>query len=125
MRDTSHKGPAVRRGDRVKPEESTEGAARMSYLPPEGVAPPGLSQDARGQLVLTLPTGEVFTDVAPVRCFPFSDAGQWISFCDERGREVFCLSDPSLLRPEARALLETELSRREFVPVIRRIHSVS
>ncbi len=106
-------------------QEPTEGISRVAAPPPEAVAAPGLSQDARGRLILTLPTGEVFAEVVPVRCFPFSDADRWISFCDERGGEVFCLPDPSLLNPKARALLETELSRREFVPVIRRIHSVS
>ncbi|MFL5350989.1 DUF1854 domain-containing protein [Archangium sp.] len=105
--------------------ESPEVAARVTYLPPEGVKPPGLSQDARGGLSLMLPSGEVFTDVVPVRCFPFSEADGWISFCDERGREVFCLADPGLLPPKARALLDAELARREFVPVIRRIHGVS
>jgi hypothetical protein len=105
----------------MKPEEP----ARVAYLPPDGVPPPGLTQDARGRLVLTLPTGEVFSDVVPVRCFPFSEANRWIAFCDEKGREVYCLSDPSVLPPKARALLDAELARREFLPVIRRIHSVS
>lgn len=124
----------MRRGDSEIREDCTkeplEEAARVTYLPPvsEGVAtpsPPGLSQDALGRLILSLPTGEVFADVVPVRCFPFSEADGWISFCDERGREVFCLSDPGVLPPKGRALLDAELSRREFVPVIRRIHGVS
>lgn len=135
MRDTSNEGPVVRRGDEDSEmrQESTrepvapspEAVARVTYLPPEGVKPPGLSQDARGRLRLTLPSGEIFEDVVPVRCFPFSEADGWISFCDERGREVFCLADPGVLQPKARALLDAELARREFVPVIRRIHSVS
>src|SRR5690242_950335 len=103
MRDTSNEGPVVRRGDedsdmrqestKESVRQSPEAVARVTYLLPEGVKPPGLTQDERGRLRLTLPTGESFEDVVPVRCFPFSEADGWISFCDERGREVFCLAD--------------------------------
>jgi hypothetical protein len=63
--------------------------------------------------------------VVPVRGFPFSAPTEWISFCDEHGHEVFCLPDVSQLDSETRAVLEGELARREFIPVIRQIHSVS
>lgn len=84
-----------------------------------------LQLDALRRLVLTLPTGETFVDVAPLRCFPFSAADAWISFCDERGHELCCLEDPAVLAPDARELLDAELARREFIPQIRRIHGVS
>jgi hypothetical protein len=86
---------------------------------------PVLHVDARGRLSLTLASGETFADVAPFRSFPFTEPDRWISFCDEKGHEVFALADPALLAPESRALLAAELARREFIPQIRRIFSVS
>lgn len=83
-----------------------------------------LSHDAFGRLVLALPSGAEHTGVTPVRAFPFAAPTQWISFCDETGHEVYCLRDMNEFDGEDRAFLEAELGRREFIPVIRRIHAV-
>jgi hypothetical protein len=84
-----------------------------------------LSYDPFGRLVLTLPNRESHVGVWPVRAFPFSAPAQWISFCDEQGHEVYSLPELSELPEETRLLLEADLARREFVPVIQRIDSVS
>jgi Domain of unknown function (DUF1854) len=84
-----------------------------------------LAYDSFGRLVLTLPSGESFAGVVPVRGFPFSAPSEWISFCDERGRELYCLADMAELPADARTLLERDLSRREFMPVIERIVEIS
>jgi hypothetical protein len=84
-----------------------------------------LAYDAFGHLVLTLPSGEQHRGVVPVRGFPFSAPGTCISFCDDHGHEVFFLSDLAQLSVPVRQLLEADLARREFIPVIRSIDSVS
>jgi hypothetical protein len=84
-----------------------------------------LAYDPFGRLVLTLPAGERFCGVVPVRGFPFSAPGTCISFCDENGHELFFLSDLAQLSTSVRQLLEADLARREFIPVIRSIYSVS
>ena len=84
-----------------------------------------LAYDPFGRLVLSLPAGERFCGVVPVRGFPFSAPGTCISFCDEHGHEVFFLTDLAQLAPPLRQLLEADLARREFIPVIRSIYSVS
>jgi len=84
-----------------------------------------LEYDAFGRLVLTTPTGERHTGVVPVRGFPFSAPAACISFCDERGGEVFFLPDLAQLQKPVRELLEADLARREFIPRIRTIYSVS
>jgi hypothetical protein len=84
-----------------------------------------LSYDSFGRLLLTLPEGAKHLGVVPVRCFPFSDPTRWISFCEAEGREVYCLADMDELPAEIRMLLEADLARREFVPVIQQIHHVS
>jgi hypothetical protein len=84
-----------------------------------------LAYDPFGRLVLSLPSGEQYCGVVPVRGFPFSAPGTCISFCDEQGHEVFFLTDLAQLSPATRQLLEADLARREFIPVIRSIDSVS
>lgn len=84
-----------------------------------------LAYDAFGRLLLTTPAGEQFTGVIPTRGFPFSAPGECISFCDHQGHELFFLPDVALLAAEPRKLLEADLARREFIPAIRAIYSVS
>ncbi len=69
-------------------------------------------------------TGIRHAPVVPVRCFPISDSDRWIAICNSEGRELAIVEDPSALSPEMQKLLDRELSRREFVPVIHRILSV-
>jgi len=83
-----------------------------------------LEYDQFGRLMLSTPEGDSFTGVIPVRGFPFLAPTTCISFCDEHGHEVFFLPDLSQLRPSDRELLEADLARREFIPVIRKIYSV-
>lgn len=85
----------------------------------------GLACDAFGRLVLRLPGGSEHVGVTPVRAFPLSAPEEHIAFVDERGREVYELAHLELLSSQARALLEADLARREFVPVIAEILSIS
>ena len=84
-----------------------------------------LRLDERGRLVLETPDGRRFVGVEPVRAFPITDPGRWVSFCDADGREVLCLESLEGLSPESRRVVEEELALREFVPVIRRIVGVT
>jgi hypothetical protein len=83
-----------------------------------------LHRDAFGQLVLT-EAGRVHAGVIPVRAFPFSAPRLGISLLDGAGREVLWVADLDDLAEEQRRTLEDELARREFVPVIRRVHKVA
>jgi hypothetical protein len=83
-----------------------------------------LEHDAFGRLVLIQPDGRRFEGLVPVRCYPFSAPGQWVSLCDEHGHEVACLPDLSRLPDEARRVLDEEIAQREFIPVIQQIESI-
>jgi hypothetical protein len=85
----------------------------------------GLSLDPWGKLVLIDSEGERHVGVTPVRVFPTSDERRWISIVDTHGKELALVEDPQTLLPQVRELLETELSRREFMPEILRILYVS
>jgi hypothetical protein len=85
----------------------------------------GLYHDQWGQLVLIDADGARHVGVTPIRMFPFSDPGHWLSITDSSGREIVCVEDLSELSPQIREVLQVDLSRREFVPVIKRIVRVS
>jgi hypothetical protein len=89
-------------------------------------APPiGLHHDAWGRLVLTDADGRQHVGVEPVRAFPVSAPRHGVALCDADGREVLWLDRLEDLPPPLRRLLEEELARREFVPVLRRIVRIS
>ena len=58
------------------------------------------------------------------RAFPISAPGEFVSICDAEGHEVACIEDPSTLPPAVLAMLDEELARREFVPIVVRIEKV-
>src|SRR5262249_33759950 len=51
--------------------------------------------------------------------------GHGLSLCDAEGHELVWVETLAELPPHLRRLIEDELARREFVPVIRRIVAVS
>jgi hypothetical protein len=84
-----------------------------------------LTLDEQGRLVLATPDGSRHVGVEPVRAFPLSEPGRWVSICDPEGRELLCLESLDALPEASRILLEEELSLSEFVPVIQRIVRVT
>jgi hypothetical protein len=80
-----------------------------------------LHHDALGRLVLTEADGREFVDVEPARGFPISDPERRISIRDHRGREIRWIERLADLPAKVRAVLETDLRRREFVPIVKRI----
>src|SRR5262245_31551850 len=84
-----------------------------------------LSLDAWGRLVLTDAAGERHVDVVPVRAVPLTDSERFLSICTAQGRELAVVPSLDMLSGEVRQLLTAELTRREFVPVIRRIVDVA
>jgi hypothetical protein len=84
-----------------------------------------LSHDAWGRLVLVDTDGRKHVGVEPVRAFPISDPTKWVAICSPEGKEVVCIEDLAGLPEEVRRILEEELARREFVPVIRKITRAS
>lgn len=84
-----------------------------------------LSHDNWGRLVVIDSEGNRHTGVEPVRAFPITDPEHCISIRDTNGHEIVWIEDLASLPDDIRTALEEELSRREFMPVIRQILSVS
>lgn len=84
-----------------------------------------LQRDAFGRLVWTDAQGLAVAGVVPVRAFPLAAPGEGLSLVGPDGKECIWIDRLDQLEPAARALVESELATREFMPVIRRIKSVS
>ncbi len=84
-----------------------------------------LSVDALGSLSACDDQGNCFEDIKPVRLFPLSKPSQWISLVDASGKEIICIDDPAKLSPENQKILTSELEKREFVPILKRVLWVS
>lgn len=91
-------------------------------------APPAdftLRHDAWGRLVFVDDAGREHVGVEPVRDFPISDPKHWISLVSAEGKELACVAEPEKLSPDVRKVLEEDLARREFVPVIQSIERIT
>ena len=94
------------------------------------VSPPPLAQcqlerTAFGDLVWTGAQGQRVSGVLPVRAFPIQAPQDGISLVDPEGHEVAWFAQFEAIPEPARSLIEEELARREFMPVIQRIAAVS
>lgn len=78
-------------------------------------------RDDRGRLVVRDGHGQEHRDVTPVRMFPITDPEGCISICDSHYRELLCVRNIEDVPGESRRILEEELNRRMFIPVIERI----
>jgi uncharacterized protein YxjI len=72
-------------------------------------------------LVLADADGQEHVDVEPARGFPISDPDNRISIRDAQGHEIRWVERLADLPAEVRSVLEADLRRREFIPVIKRI----
>lgn len=84
-----------------------------------------LKRDAFGKLVLSQPDGAVYEGVVPVRAFPVQSPQDGIALVSTDGKEVAWIDHLVELPSEIRALVEEELTSREFMPEIARIVGVT
>jgi len=84
-----------------------------------------LQRNTYGKLLLTTDGGVTHEGVVPVRAYPISAPGGQISLMGPNGHELAWIERLDDLPADARTLVEDELARREFMPEIRRLLSVS
>ena len=78
-----------------------------------------------GELVWTGPQGQQVIGVVPVRAFPIQAPQDGIALVDPEGHEVAWFPQLDAIPQPARGLMEEELARREFMPVVQRVVAVS
>ena len=84
-----------------------------------------LTRNPFGRLVLITASGEAVEGVVPVRAFPIAAPGEGISLVGPDGHEVGWIDRLDAAPAAVRQIVEEELGRREFMPQIRRLRSVS
>lgn len=78
-----------------------------------------------GRLVFTAADGTVHEAVVPVRAFPIGAPDDGIALVSGEGHELVWIDRLDTLPAATAALIREELESREFVPLVRRIRSVS
>jgi hypothetical protein len=84
-----------------------------------------LHHDVFGRLVFTVSGGEPEVGAEPVRAFPLSAPDHGLSIRSASGRELVWIDNIESLPPDLRRIVDEELTRREFMPVLTHIHHVS
>lgn len=84
-----------------------------------------LERDALGRLVFIDAKGDRHVGVHPVRAFPITAPRAGIAIMDASGKELYWFADVSIIPKSELELIEEDLGRREFMPVIERITKVS
>ncbi|MFN6138283.1 MAG: DUF1854 domain-containing protein [Planctomycetota bacterium] len=84
-----------------------------------------LDRDPWNQLRLTDAKGTRYGEVVVVPMYPVAAPKEWVSILSKEGEELVCLKNLDSLNSSERQLLEEELSFREFVPQILKVHWVS
>ncbi len=102
-------------------EDTTTGLAayEMRILNPEEIS----IFRSNGMVRLTLQDQCSWTRAQPMRAFPLSDPEHYIGFLDIANKDIGMVIDPSHLDHTSKQILDEELDRRYFVPIIRKIFS--
>lgn len=84
-----------------------------------------LHKNPFGQLVFIGDDGISHTGITPVRAFALTAPEQGLALVSASGEELLWIDNLNTLPNDQRSLIESELAGREFMPEIKRIHSVS
>ena len=87
--------------------------------------PHTLERDGLGRLVLIDANGVKHIGVYPVRAFPITAPNAGISIMDQSGKELCWFDGSAAISEGELALIQEELTAREFMPVIEKITRVS
>jgi hypothetical protein len=110
--------------DRSAPDASRHAASAHGHGR-VAAAPWRLERAAHGRLDFTAADGTRHVDVDVLRGFPVSAPAGPVAVVAADGTELAWIESLADLEPPVRGMLESELSQREFRPLILRIESVS
>ena len=84
-----------------------------------------LERNPFGKLILINSAGQRYEGVVPVRAFPIQSPDDGISIVNLDGEEVGWVDRIADIEEPIRSLILSELSAREFMPVLQRIVSIT
>ncbi len=74
-----------------------------------------------GVLRMTLADDRSYRAVRGYRAFPISDPDHYYGLLDGEGKDIGVIPNPAMLDAESRAAAESEMEKRYFVPVVRKV----
>ena len=77
-----------------------------------------------GVVRLTILNDRSWIKVSVARAFPLSDPNHYLGFLDGAGKDIGLLHDPGLLDQDSRRVVDEELEKRYFVPIVERVVTV-
>lgn len=106
--------------DKVLKIDSDDNMFKINYLDPQKV-----KLFHQGDVLrCTIEDDRSCLRVVPMRSFPISIRDEYISLRDMKGNELGIIKNPKELDKDSRNLLEEEISKRYFTPVVRKIISI-
>lgn len=78
----------------------------------------------KGVVRLTIVNDRSWIKVSVARAFPLSNPDHYLGFLDGAGKDIGLLHDPALLDPDSRRIVDEELEKRYFVPIVERVITV-
>lgn len=81
--------------------------------------------ESHGTLRLTVAGSEVYDDAHFARAYPFSDPARYIAAFDGESKEICMIRDLATMQPESRDIVEADLARRYFTPMILKIRTLA
>lgn len=105
----------------VKTEAGLDQYVSIRYLHPEQCT---FRRTPGGFVSMELESGEKYARVNLFRAFPFTSAEEYISVRNPEGKELGMLRSIQAFPAEVVGLLEEEINRRYFAPVIREILTI-
>lgn len=97
-----------------------DNAFKLNYLDPKKV-----KFSRKGDaLRVTIEGDRSCLRVVPMKAFPISISDQYISIRDMKGEELGIIKDPKELDKESQKLLDAELKKRYFRPIVRKVKSI-
>jgi hypothetical protein len=95
-------------------------AFRLNYLDPKKVQ----FLKHGDALRVTIEDDKSCLRVVPMRSFPISMVDRYISLRDMKGNELGIIKNPNELDKESRKLLDEEIRKRYFRPIIQKVRSI-
>ncbi|MCW5933673.1 MAG: DUF1854 domain-containing protein [Fimbriimonadia bacterium] len=102
--------------------QETESRLEIRWLDPSQVTIERTPES--DNIRLTLNEECCYLDVAFARAFPFSDASRYINITTSDGQEVGMFRDLRGMDSASLRILEEQLERRYFIPIITKVHSL-
>lgn len=105
----------------IKPDQDIKSCDDLPILDPKRIK---LFRHGNAELRMTIDGDRTYLRVTAARAFPLSEPEHYVSIIDVDGSEIGLFCDLAKLGHETLRLVEEELQKRYFMPIISFIHNI-